>query len=374
MNEEFTSLGLMSGTSGDGVDASIIKSDGNTEYKVIKDKYFQYDTEIRQNIHFLKEKIHNFSDLKKLIKELADLERKITLFHAEVTKKISENQNIDLVGFHGQTIYHSSIEKISTQLGDGNLLSQLTKKDVVYNFRQNDIKNGGEGAPLTPIFHQLIATQHKFNLPICILNIGGISNVTIVNEPNGTFNFSSRDIGPGNCLIDTWVRKNSKLNYDKDGMLAAKGVRNDIILEQAQELFANRPNSNNLSFDVNDFDVSFARGLSLEDGAATLTDFTAGIIGSALHSFLSKTNSIKPCEVLVSGGGRKNKILIEKIKKITLKNIIINSIDDYKIDGDFVESQAFAFLAIRSFLKLPISFPNTTGCKKPTSGGEIIKY
>ena len=373
MSQEFTSLGLMSGTSGDGVDASIIKSDGNTKYKVLKDKYFKYDQEIRQNIHFLKEKIHNINDLKNLNKEISNLERKITLFHATAVKEISKNHKVDVVGFHGQTIYHNSQEKISNQLGDGKLLSQLTKKSIVYNFRQNDIKNGGEGAPLTPIFHQLLATKHKLDLPTCILNIGGISNVTIVKEPTGTLGFTSRDIGPGNCLIDSWVRKNSKFNYDKEGMLAKKGVRNDIIFEQAQDLFSNRPNQNNLSFDVNDFDVSFARGLSLEDGATTLTDFTARVIGSALFSLLSEFNN-KHCKVLICGGGRKNKVLIEKIKKNTLKNIIIQIIDDYGIDGDFIESQAFAFLALRSILKLPISFPNTIGCSQLSTGGEIINY
>jgi anhydro-N-acetylmuramic acid kinase len=373
MTVEYTSLGLMSGTSGDGVDASIIQSDGDTKYEVIKDKYFKYDREIHQNIHILKEKIHNTSDLKKLNKEITDLERKITLFHAIVVKEICTNQKIDIIGFHGQTIYHNSEEKISNQIGDGKLLSQLTKKNVVYNFRQNDIKNGGEGAPLTPIFHQLLATKHNLDLPICILNIGGISNITIVGEPTGAFSFTSRDIGPGNCLIDSWVRKNSKLDFDKDGLLAEKGVRNDIIFEQAQELFTNRPNQNTLSFDVNDFDVSFVRGLSLEDGATTLTDFTARIIGTALLSFLSNVSN-KCWKVLICGGGRKNKILIEKIKKNTLKNLILQPIDDYGVNGDFVESQAFAFLAIRSSLKLPISFPGTTGCKKPSTGGEIIKY
>ena len=373
MNEEFTSLGLMSGTSGDGVDASIIQSDGNSKFKAIRDQYFQYDKEIHQKIHILKEKINNISDLKNLNKELVNLERKITLFHAEVVKKISKNQTIDIIGFHGQTIYHNSLEKISNQLGDGKLLSQLTKKNIVYNFRQNDIKNGGEGAPLTPIFHQLLATQYKFDLPTCILNIGGISNITIVNEPTGTFDFTSRDIGPGNCLIDSWVRKNSKLNYDKDGILAAKGIRNDIIFEQGQELFANRPNQNTLSFDVNDFDVSFARGLSLEDGATTLTDFTASVIGTALSSLLSNVNK-KFYKVLVCGGGRKNQVLIEKIKKNILKKIIVRSIDEYGINGDFVESQAFAFLAVRSIINLPISFPQTTGCNQPSTGGKIIEY
>ena len=372
MSKSYYSLGLMSGTSGDGVDASVIHSDGDTKYKAIKNKYFEYDKQIYENIHNLKEKIHNLVDLKKFSKELIDLERQITLFHVEVIKEVDKQQKSDVIGFHGQTIYHNSQEKISRQLGNGKLLSQLTKKKVVYNFRQNDIKNGGEGAPLTPIFHQLLATQYKLDLPICILNIGGISNITIVEEPTGTYGFTSRDIGPGNCLIDTWVRKNSKLNFDKDGLLAAKGNRNQIIFEQAQELFDNRSNQKSLSLDVNDFDVSFARGLSLEDGATTLTDFTAKIIGSALFSLLSNVNN-KLWKVLVCGGGRKNHLLIEKIKKSTVKNIFIQPIDDYGIDGDFVESQAFACLAVRSFLKLPISFPTTTGCKEPTTGGVMVK-
>jgi anhydro-N-acetylmuramic acid kinase len=371
MNEKYTSLGLMSGTSGDGVDASIILSNGKNEYKVIKDEYYEYDSQIYENIHNLKEKIHSFNDLKTLNKELSDLERKITLFHAKVIKKIDDYNKIDIVGFHGQTIYHNSQEKISKQLGDGKLLSQLTKKNIVYNFRQNDIKNGGEGAPLTPVFHQLIATQCKLDLPTCILNIGGISNVTIIKEKTGTYNFTSRDIGPGNCLIDSWVRKNSKKKFDKGGLLASTGIRNDIIFEQALELFANRPNQKKLSFDVNDFDASFARGLSLEDGAATLTDFTAKIIGAALFPLLSNVSN-KIWKVVICGGGRKNKVLIERIKNNTLKNIIVQPIDDYGIDGDFIESQAFAFLAIRSLLKLPISFPTTTGCARPCSGGEII--
>ena len=373
MSKSYYSLGLMSGTSGDGVDASVIHSDGDTKYKAIKNKYFEYDKQIYENIHNLKEKIHNLVDLKKFSKELIDLERQITLFHVEVIKEVDKHQKSDVIGFHGQTIYHNSQEKISRQLGNGKLLSQLTKKKVVYNFRQNDITNGGEGAPLTPIFHQLLATQYKLDLPVCILNIGGISNITIVGEPTGTYSFTSRDIGPGNCLIDSWVRKNSKLNFDKDGLLAAKGNRNEIIFEQAQELFANRSNQKSLSLDVNDFDVSFARGLSLEDGATTLTDFTARVIGSALLSLLSNVNN-KLWKVLVCGGGRKNHVLIEKIKKNTVKNIVIQPIDDYGIDGDFVESQAFAFLALRPIFKLPISFPETTGCKKPLTGGEIVQF
>ena len=372
MTKEYTALGLMSGTSGDGVDASIIKSDGKSSYDIILDKYFEYNNEIFKEIHNLKEKINKSKDLKTFSNEINLLEKNITLFHAKVIWEISQNNEFDLVGFHGQTIYHNSNEKISKQLGNGKLLYQLSQKNIVYNFRENDIKNGGEGAPLTPIFHQLIARKYKLDLPTCILNIGGISNITIVKGLTGSSDFISRDIGPGNCLIDSWVRKNSNLKYDKDGFLASSGTRNDIIFEQAQELFTNKPNQKNLSLDVNDFDVSFARGLSLKDGATTLTEFTARIIGSALLALLSKINN-KRWKVIVCGGGRKNKILIEKIKQNTFKNLIIQPIDDYGINGDFVESQAFAYLAIRNIIKEPISFPNTTGCHSPSTGGTLIK-
>ena len=370
MTKEYTALGLMSGTSGDGVDASIIRSDGENKYEVILNKYFEYEEKIYQNFHELRNLINNHTDLHNLLKRVDELEKEITLFHSKVVNNFTQD-NIDLVGFHGQTIYHNSYEKISKQLGEGNLLLQLTQKNIVYNFRLNDIKNGGEGAPLAPIFHKLIATQLKLSLPICILNIGGISNLTIIGGTSHKYNFKSQDIGPGNCLIDSWVRKNSEYKFDKDGSLAARGNRNEIIFETGNELFSNRTIKSK-SFDVNDFDVSFARGLSLEDGATTLTDFTAEIITSYLLDIL-KSESSKYLKILVCGGGRKNKTLINKIKQKVKKSIIIENIDEYGINGDFIESQAFAFLAIRSLLNLPISFPETTGCQKPSTGGEIIK-
>ena len=161
MNKFYTSLGLMSGTSADGVDASIIQSDGDNQHKVILDIYFKYNSNIYRNIHNLKEKINDSIDLKKLSKQIRLLEKDITLFHADVVNRIVKKykSNIDLVGFHGQTIFHNAKEKISRQLGDGKLLSKLTKKTIIYNFRQNDLKNGGHGAPLTPIFHILLKIQ-----------------------------------------------------------------------------------------------------------------------------------------------------------------------------------------------------------------------
>ena len=372
MKKNWISLGLMSGTSGDGVDASLIKTNGLDEYKIITDKYFEYDSSIYRDIHTLKEKIHKISHLEEFDSELNDLERKITIFHAEIINDLKIDDET-IVGFHGQTIYHNFKEKISRQLGNGKLLSQLTKKKIIYDFRSNDILNGGQGAPLAPVFHHLIALKSNIELPVCFLNIGGISNITIIKEKNNLNELFSKDLGPGNCLIDSWVRNNSNKKFDEGGNLASIGTKNEIIFEQAQELYSNRENKEKKSFDTNDFDISFARGLSLEDGVKTLTDFTASVIGQELNSTIINSN-LKIKEILICGGGRKNKVLIKKIKEHLSNDIILKLIDDYKVSGDFVESQAFAFLAVRSLLGLPISFPNTTGCKHPSSGGKFIKY
>ena len=371
MQKSWISLGLMSGTSGDGVDTSIIRSNGVNEYELIKDEYFEYDLKIYKDIHNLKEKIHKIEHLEKYKDEINNLERNITIFHAEIIKQLNISENT-IVGFHGQTIYHNSDEKISRQLGNGKLLNQLTNKDIIFNFRKNDILNGGQGAPLTPVFHHLISKKNKIRLPVCFLNIGGISNITIIKDRENLSELISKDIGPGNCLIDAWVRENSNKKFDQDGKLALIGTKNEIIFEQAQELYANRNSKKKKSFDINDFDISFARGLNLQDGVTTLTDFTASIIGEELFLSLTefKENTL---DVLICGGGRKNKTLLKKIKENLSLNFNLKLIDDYKINGDFVESQAFAYLAIRSFNGLPISYPKTTGCKKPCVGGELIK-
>ena len=170
MQKRYVSLGLMSGTSGDGVDTSIIISNGLNEYESLSDKYFEYDKNIYDKYHYLREKIQNLNDLKKFNNELLDLGRKITLFHAKIIKDLNIKEEKIIIGFHGQTIYHNSEENISFQLGDGQLLSQLTQKRVVFNFRKNDIINGGEGAPLTPIFHQLITSKKKYK-HLCVFLI-----------------------------------------------------------------------------------------------------------------------------------------------------------------------------------------------------------
>ena len=377
MDKIYTAMGLMSGTSSDGVDVSIIKSDGNQEFSILIDKYFQYDEELTQKILQIRDKIINPDDLNKYQVEIKDLEREITLFHFEAVNKCLElsKYDVDLIGFHGQTIFHAPEKKITKQLGDGLLLSQLTKKKVIYNFRQNDLENGGQGAPLTPIFHNALANElnKKFNLgfPMNILNIGGISNVTSTIEYNNSGleeKIYAYDIGPGNCLIDEWMRKNSKKGYDKEGLVARSGKTDKLILNQALDNFIEQSNFEK-SLDIKNFDIFFAKGLSLENGAATITDFTSKLIADGINFVHNKLNS-KDCRWLVCGGGRKNKYLIEKIKD-NFEELHIDPVDRYKIDGDFIESQAFAYLSIRSYLKKPITYPSTTNVKTPVTGGEI---
>ena len=373
MEKFYTSLGLMSGTSMDGIDASIIRSDGENEYESTFDEFFEYDQALYKDLVNLRNKINSANDIIVNSELVSEIERKITLYHAEICNKIinKSDHEVDLIGFHGQTIFHDASQKISKQLGDGSLLSSLLKKDVIYNFRANDIVNGGQGAPLAPIFHNLIINKNKIELPVFILNIGGIANITIITS-NKNDDLISYDIGPGNCLLDEWVRKHTSYRYDLNGKAASIGKIDEIILNQATENFENINKNKNLSFDIKDFDLSFVRGLSYEDGLSTLTKFTSEIICDSIIKN-TKKDKTKKINLLVCGGGRKNLTLIENIRNKLPNNINLDLIDDYNINGDFIESQAFAYLAIRSLLKKEISFVKTTNVKKSCTGGILVK-
>ena len=375
----YTAIGLMSGTSMDGVDVSLIRSDGFNEFVNVLDEYFEYDKNLHQQLIELRNLILTIDDLELYTSRLNELERKITVFHSKIVSKISLDykDEIDFVGFHGQTIFHSPNKNITKQLGDGKLMSQLTKKRVVYDFRQEDILNRGQGAPLTPIFHNLLSKniikKNNINFPICFLNIGGISNITKINKNDEDLeiNIEAFDAGPGNCMIDEWVRKNSKNNFDANGSIAKSGKVDQLILNQAIDNF--KIDSFKTSLDIKDFDISFARGLSLEDGCSTITKYTAYLISEGIKK-INKMNEIDISNLCLCGGGRKNKTLIKFIKEYLFeKKLILRNIDDYGFEGDFIESQAFAYLAIRSFLGLPISYPNTTRVSLPVTGGEIKK-
>ena len=375
----YTAIGLMSGTSMDGVDVSLIRSDGFNQLINVLDEYFEYNETLYKELIELRNLILTIDDLRLHANRIKELEREITLFHSKIVNEISlkYRDEIDFIGFHGQTIFHNPNQKISKQLGDGKLMTQLVKKKVIYDFRQEDIANKGEGAPLAPIFHNLLSKnineKYSINFPVCFLNIGGISNITKIIKKDEKLedNLEAFDSGPGNCMIDEWVRKNSKNNFDKNGLIAKSGKIDQLILNQVIDNF--ELNSFDKSLDIKDFDISFARGLSLENGCATITNFTAYLIAKGIeHANGNNSDLIK---FLVCGGGRKNDFLINSIKNYLShkKNISLNSIDDYSLNGDYIESQAFGYLAIRSFLNLPISYPKTTGCVAPTVGGKLAQ-
>ncbi len=364
-----TAIGLMSGTSCDGVDASIIKTDGVKKVEFIDNYYHPYEKKFRFRLKELKEKINQFSDIKKYRLDIDTLERELTLIHAKTVellrKKLgSENKKIELVGFHGQTIFHSFKDKQSIQIGDGKLLSQLLNQNVVYNFRKKDISNGGQGAPLTPVFHQLLKNYLDFDFPVAFINIGGIANITYLNNQK----ILSFDTGPGNFLIDSIIQIKTKneIQFDNNGDLAFKGTVDKNILETYLDdpFFSNSPPK---SLDVNDFNISAIRTLKLEDAVATFSEFTVQSIIRSLN-FLDPL----PKKIILCGGGRKNKFIFERLKKL-VKKIEIQKIDKYKnIDGDFIESQAFAYLAVRTLKKIPITFPETTGVAEPLVGGDLV--
>ena len=369
MTQLITALGLMSGTSCDGIDVSIIQSDGEQKINFLSDFFHPYSTDIKVKMRNLKDKINNFNDLKKNKNEIIIIEKIITKLHLDsieliLKKKNIKKKEIDIIGFHGQTIYHNYKEKISKQIGDAKILSNSLGKNIVYNFRENDIKNGGQGAPLTPIYHKLIYNFLKLNDPAVFVNIGGISNLTFIDEQKKILSFDS---GPGNFLIDKFlqIHSNNKIQFDKDGIYAFKGIANEIILES----LLNDPYFDLLppkSLDVNDFNLSSIRGLSVEDAVSTLSELTIRSIFNSIVLSKKKVNQIILC-----GGGRKNKYFSSRLKE--LSNLFFLNIDDYNINGDFIESQAFAYLAIRSILKKPLTYPSTTGVSKDCLGGTILK-
>ncbi len=252
MEKNFTALGFMSGTSGDGVDSSIISSNGVDDIIIKYNRFDPYPSNLSKKIHKIRDKIIEMRDLLKYSIEIDKLEREITNFHADIALKISKKFEFELIGFHGHTLYHDPKKKISKQIGLGHVLSQVTNKTVIYKFRQNDILNGGEGAPLSPVYHLALVRrlfkEKKIKLPISILNIGGISNITSIDK---NFKLLSKDIGPGNCLIDKWVRKNSNKFYDENGNFAKEGKVDKHIFNQYLENYHYSKIKSKRSLDIN---------------------------------------------------------------------------------------------------------------------------
>ena len=355
-------VGLMSGTSMDGIDLSIINSDGETSTSVIDNFFSKYSSDFKKELITIRNEVLQKEDLTSKKALINDLSRKITLLHVEAIQEFLRKNSaikLDLVGYHGHTLIHKPEQGFTFQLGNPELMAQLLKTKVVFNFRDNDIKNKGQGAPLVTLYHgQILKNLNLINNGV-IINIGGIANGSYFE--NSVLN--SNDIGPGNCLLDQWIRINSKdLEFDREGNISGKGEVNTLI----QEDFLNHYNYHDKkkSLDITDFNIAQFRGLKLEDGAATLVSLTANLIANFVKNIKEKKDKI-----ILVGGGRKNKTLIKFLLKIL--NVSVESIDQYKLTGDFIESQAFAYLAIRSLEKKYLSLPTTTGVSLPVTGGIV---
>lgn len=345
----------MSGTSLDGVDGAIIETDGETVNATGACLTKLYPQNLRQ-------------DLQNLLAGKGDIpftEQKMTIFHAELVNELLQQNNlkpsdIDVIGFHGQTIMHRPAEGITWQIGNGALLAELTGIDVVTDFRRRDVAAGGQGAPLVPIYHAAIVSSVP--RPVAIVNIGGVSNVTWIGKEGELIAF---DTGPGNALIDDLILARTGKRYDQDGAIAASGQVNHQILELflKNDFFQTTPPK---SLDRNHFHHVDLNSLSLGDAAATLTYFTAKAIKLAVKFFPAP-----PEKWIICGGGTHNAYLMSLLRAELGKNLA--TAEEIGIDSDAVEAQAFAFLAVRSLYSLPISFPLTTGVARSLTGGAFYR-
>ena len=348
-------IGLMSGTSLDGIDAALIESDGERVFARGPSLTIPYREIVRE---MLRATLGSRAPL-------PDVERAVTEAHAAAVQALLRSAelaagDIRVVGFHGHTILHRPREGYTRQIGDGVMLAGLVGIDVVADFRSADVAAGGEGAPLVPLYHAALAAG--MDKPLTVLNIGGVANVTYIGADGALIAF---DTGPGNALIDDWTRRMTGRDYDAGGALSAAGRADEAVLARllADPYFRRPPPK---SLDRLDFDLALLAGLSAADGAATLAAFTCrAVAAGAAHL------PAPPCRVLVTGGGRHNATLMQGLA--TSLAAPVAPVEAVGWDGDALEAEAFAFLAMRSLSALPLSLPTTTGCRAPTSGGRLFR-
>ncbi len=352
----------MSGTSIDGIDVAYLESDGEAIRHLGGHLTVPYTDQFREKLRAL-----IASDCGRegnRDNAWSSVEDELTSLHADAVMRFISEENlsladVDLVGFHGHTTNHDPNRGLTVQIGDGPKLSCLLHLPVVHDFRSNDVLHGGQGAPLAPIYHAtLCAPVAK---PTAVLNIGGVANVTWIGK--GGHSLLSFDTGPGNAMIDDWVRAHGGGDYDESGKNAAAGFVDNAVLEMLLKdpYFSAYPPK---SLDRNAFSGACVQGLPLEDGAATLATFTVRSIGLAMAHF-----PVPPEQWIVCGGGRHNHYIMDLLAR-EVPGAVAGS-DTMGWNGDAIEAQAFAFLAIRSVLGLPISFPRTTGVAEPLTGGRL---
>jgi len=349
-------LGLMSGTSMDGIDAALLRTDGAAISELGPALTLPYEPALRDRIR---------ACLNDGPGDTHALSRELAVVHAEAVRALLDKagltaKDVAWLGFHGHTLLHRPREGRTWQAGDGALLAKLTGISTVSDFRSQDVAMGGQGAPLVPLYHLALAKHAGLAPPLLVLNLGGVGNVTYIGSENET-DLIAFDTGPGNALIDDWMLRHANIAHDENGKMAAAGAVNADRLARLLDhpYFQARPPK---SLDRNDFTSAAVEGLSVEDGAATLTAFTAASVARGLSHLPQR-----PLRCLVCGGGRHNATLMRLLTQHL--NMPVESVEAVGWNGDHLEAEAFAFLAARAVRRLPLSLPGTTGVRAPVSGG-----
>lgn len=370
----YRAIGLMSGTSLDGVDAALLETDGHDFVRPLGFFSLLYTEAEREAIR------RNFGkERKDPVAEGIVTDRHIEAVQALLSQQKISAGDVEVTGFHGQTVYHKPAQRVTVQIGDAARLAKETGIQTVADFRSADVQCGGQGAPLLPLYHAARIRGDNIEPPVAVLNIGGVANVTWI----GADKILAFDTGPGNALIDDWVKSHDCGDYDKDGMYASKGTIDKKILEEllSDNYFLQHPPK---SLDRDHFSFpphppaarvppspqwGEGRGegsLTLEDGAATLAAFTVEAVKKALEFFPER-----PRQWLVTGGGRHNAFLMDYLGIVLVAPV--NKVEKLGWNGDAVEAEGFAYLAVRSLLGEALSLPETTGVPGPMTGGVLYR-
>jgi anhydro-N-acetylmuramic acid kinase len=359
----FKAIGLMSGTSLDGVDGAILTTDGEMVAEPGPALTFPYGAETRAKLHAALAAARSLTRGLPVPPEIDAAERVLTEAHVDLVAHLLaqaelQPSDVDYIGFHGQTVLHRAHEHWTWQIGDGAELARATGIAVVNDFRSADVAAGGQGAPFVPLYHLVLARSQK--RPLVVVNIGGVANVTYVGADDAVMAF---DTGPGNAALDDWVQAHTGERYDVDGKLAGAGTVDETRLAALLDnpMFEIPPPK---SLDRFDFPMTAVEGLSGPDGAATLTAFTAASIARAREHLPQS-----PVTWIICGGGRHNPVMMEELRRRLPGDV--RSAEDVGWRGDFIEAEAFAYLAVRSVKGLPLSLPSTTGVLRPTTGGRL---
>lgn len=360
-------IGLMSGTSLDGVDVALIETDGERIGAFGPTGYRAYADGERNLLRQALADAVSVTQRNARPGKLADAEQLVTRAHAAAvedflrTNKLSRG-DIDVVGFHGQTVLHRPEQKLTVQIGDGNELAKALGIPVVFDLRAADVAAGGQGAPLVPVYHSALVRMLGRSAPTVVVNVGGVANITYIDRET----LIACDTGPGNALLDDFMLRRTGEAVDRDGRTAAKGRPNGAWIAKASSrpFFTAPPPK---SLDRNDFAALTVDGMSTEDGAATLTAFTAASI-AAITPMLPQV----PADWIVVGGGASNPTLMRALNE-RLAPAAVTRGHELGWSGDAIEAQAFAYMAVRSLKGLPLTFPGTTGVAAPHTGGVLAK-